>query len=154
MIALENQVWMCSFCRENDQTDINHSCKTKKFLRYVDDIVRTVRADTKVLLDAVNNLRPNLQFTIETTDDKNSLPFLEMSINVQPEGNIFCTWNQKPSDTGTILNYRSCATLEHKKSIIQGTIHRLFRGTSNWEAFHDAFTKNEKIWEPNHYPGH
>ena len=108
--SMENQFWMCSFCRENDQTDINHSSETKVFLRYVDDIVRTVRGDTKELLDAVNNLHPNLQFTLETTD-KNSLPFLDMSINVQQEGNIFCTWYQKPSDTGTILNYRSCAPL-------------------------------------------
>ena len=68
--SLESRFWMCSFCRENDQTDINHSSETKTFLRYVDDIVRTVRGDTKELLDAVNNLHPNLQFTLETTDDK------------------------------------------------------------------------------------
>ena len=145
---------MSSFCLENDQTDINHSSATKVFLRHFDDIVRTVRGDTKELLDAVNNLHPNLQFTLETTDDKNNLPFLEMSINVQPEENIFCSWYQKPSDIGTILNYRSCAPLQHKKSIIQGTIHRLFRATSNWEAFHEALTKNEEIWERNHNPRH
>ena len=80
---------MCSFCRENDHTDINHSSETKVFLRNVDDILRTIRGDTKELLDAVNNLHPNIQFTLETTDDKNGLTFLEMSINVQPEGNIF-----------------------------------------------------------------
>ena len=77
-----------------------------------------------------------------------------MSINVQPEGDIFCTWYQKPSDTGKILNYRSCAPLQHKKSIIQGTIHRLFRATMNCEAFHEALTKNEEIWERNQYLRH
>ena len=75
-----------------------------------------------------------------------------MSINVQPEGNIFRTWYQKRSYTGTILNYRSCAPLHHK-SIIQGPINLLFRATSNWEAFHEALT-NEKIWERNQYPIH
>ena len=45
---------MCPFCRENDQTDINYSSETKVFLRYVDDIVRTVRGDKKELLDAVD----------------------------------------------------------------------------------------------------
>ena len=79
-----------------------------------------------------------------------SLPFLDTSINVQPEGTIFCTWYQKPSD----LNYRSCATLQHKKNIIQGTIQRLFRATSNWEAFHEALTRNEEIWERNRYTKH
>ena len=43
---------------------------------------------------------------------------------------------------------------QHKKSIIQGTIHRLLRATSNWEAFHEALTKNDEIWERNQYPRH
>ena len=83
---------MCSFYRENDKTDINHSSETEVFLRYVDDIERTVRGDTKELLGVVNNLHQNLPFTLETTDDKNSLPFLDISIKVKPKGTIFCTW--------------------------------------------------------------
>ena len=82
--SMENQFWMCSFCRENDKTHINHSSGTKLFLRYVNHIVRTVRGDTKELLNAVKNLHPNLQFTLETTDGKHILPFLDMSINVKP----------------------------------------------------------------------
>ena len=74
-----------------------------------------------------------------------------MSINIKPDGKIFCAWYQEPSDTETILNYRSCAPLQNKKRIIQGTIHRLFRATSNCEAFHEALTKNEEIWERNQY---
>ena len=105
--------------RENDKTYINHSSERKFVVGYLDDNVRTVRGDTKELLDAVDNLHPNLQFKLETTDDKNSLPFLDMSINVQTEGTIFCTWYQKPSNTGTILNYRSCVPLQHKKSRTQ-----------------------------------
>ena len=80
---MQNQFWMCSFCREKDQTGINHSSETEVFLRYVDDFVGTVRGDTKKWVDAVNNFNPNLQFTLETTDDKNSSPFLVKSINVQ-----------------------------------------------------------------------
>ena len=113
--------------------------------------MRIVKGDTRELFDAVNNLHPNLQFKLETTDDKNSLPFLDNSINVKPEGTIFCTCSQKPSNTAKILTYRSCAPLQHEKSVIQGTIHRLFRATSNWEAFHETLTKNEEIWEPNQY---
>ena len=86
---------MRSFCLENDKTDINHSSETKVFLRYVENIVRTFRSDTKELFNVAINLQPDLQFTLETTDDKNSLPFLDMSINVHPEGTIFCTCYQK-----------------------------------------------------------
>ena len=122
--SIEKQFCKCSLCRGNDKTDNNNSSKRKVFLRYVDDIVRPVRGDTKELLDAVNNRHPNLQFTLETMDDENSLPFLDMSINLQPEGTIFGTWYQKSSDIGTILNYRtlSCAPLQHKESIMQVTI--------------------------------
>ena len=127
---MENQFSMGLFCLENDKTDINNSSETKAFLRYVDDFVRTVRGDTTELLEAVKNLHPNLQYTLETLDDKTGCRFL--------------TWYQKPSDTGIILNYRSCAPLQHKKSIIQGTKHHLFRSTSNWEWFHEALTKMKK----------
>ena len=68
-----------------------------------------------------------------------------------------CTWYQKPLDMGTILNNRSCAPLQHTytgKSIIQGPIHRLFKVTSNWEAFHEALTKNDEIWERHQYSKH
>ena len=68
--SMKNHFWMCSFCREIDQTDINHSSETIVFLRYVDDIGRKLRGDTKELLDAVNKLHPNLQFTLETTNDE------------------------------------------------------------------------------------
>ena len=98
MIAWKTSFWICSFYLEDEKTDINHSPKQKLF-QDIDDIVRTVRCDTKELLDAINILHPNLQFTLETTDDKNSLPFLDMSNNVQMEGTIFCKWYQKPSDT-------------------------------------------------------
>ena len=72
---------------------------------------------------------------------KNSLPFLDISFNVQPERTVFCSWYRKSSDTGS-LNYCSCAPLQYN-----GTIHSLFRKVSNWEAFHEAMTKNDKYWE-------
>ena len=52
------------------------------------------------------------------------------------------------------MNYRSSAPLQHKKSIIQGKIHHLFRANGNWEAHHEALTKNEEILERNQYPRH
>ena len=45
--SMKNQFWMCSCCRENHKTDINHLLKTKVFLKYVYNIVRTVRGDKK-----------------------------------------------------------------------------------------------------------
>ena len=47
----------------------------KLFLRYVDDIVRTVRREPSCLLDAANSLHPNLQFILEETNWEGNLPF-------------------------------------------------------------------------------
>ena len=42
----------------------------KLFLRYVDDIVRTVRGESSCLLDVANFVHPNLQFTLEETNSE------------------------------------------------------------------------------------
>ena len=47
------------------------------------------------------------------------------------------------------MNYRICAPFQHNKGIIQGTKHRLFRNTSNWEAYHEALAEKEKKWDCN-----
>ena len=65
---------------------------------------------------------------------------------------ITCKWYQKPTDTGTFLNFRSCTPLQHKKDIIQGTINRLVRCTCNWKNFDEAFKVKEKNWLKNQNP--
>ena len=76
----------------------------KLFLRYVDDIVRTVRGEPSCFLDAANFLHPNLQFTLEETNSEGNLPFLDLNINVPQIRGVTCSWYQKPTDTVTILN--------------------------------------------------
>ena len=65
-------VWYCMTCKkqqEADRTEIG----VKVFLRYVDDILRTVKFDPEVVLEAANKLHPNLQFTIEELDSNGNL---------------------------------------------------------------------------------
>ena len=83
--------------------------QAKLFLRYFDDIVRTVKGDPEKVLLAANLLQPNLQFTIETTNTNGNLAFLDLQISIDKSRKISCGWYQKPTDTGTILNFRSCA---------------------------------------------
>ena len=54
----------------------------KVFLRYVDDIVRTVKGDLGVVFEAANKLHPNLQFTVEELDSNGNLAFSYLSVNV------------------------------------------------------------------------
>ena len=106
----------------------------KLFLRYVDDIVRTVRGAPSCLFDDANSLHSNLRFTLEETNSDGNLPFLDLNINVSQGGGVGCSWYQQSTDTMTILNYRSCAPTKYKRSVIQGTVHCVFRSTSSWSS--------------------
>ena len=143
-------VWFCSHCCQLPEKTLN--VERKFFARYVDDIVCTTKSTSKELLEKVNSLHKNLQFTLENVDENGELAFLDMSICVNKEKNISCKWYRKPTDTSTILNFRSCAPLQHKKNIIQGTVHRLFRCTSDWKSFDEALKTNQEIWFKNQYP--
>ena len=48
----------------------------------MDDIVRTVKDDPGVVLEAANKLHPNLQFSIEELDCNGNLAFLVLNVNV------------------------------------------------------------------------
>ena len=55
-------------------------------------------------------------------------------------------------NTGTILNFRSCAHLQYNRSVIEGTVHRFFRSTSTWEEYDKAMKINREQWLDNQYP--
>ena len=124
----------------------------KYFLRYVDDIVRTVKGDPGVVLEAANKSHPNVQFTIEELDSNDILAFLDLNVNAVSGKKVLCGWCQKPTDTGTILIFRGCASLLYKRSVVEGTVHRVFRSTSTWEDFDKALEKKWKQWIDNQYP--
>ena len=48
---------------------------------------------------------------------------------------------KKPTDTGTILNFRGFAPLQYKRNVTKGTVHMIFRSTSTWENFDQALKK-------------
>ena len=94
----------------------------------------------------------NLQFTLETQNGSGDLAFLDLNINLNEDRKISCHYYQKSTDIGIILNFRSCAPLQHKRNVIQGTVHRIFNATSDWQSFDVALKKNQEIWTENQYP--
>ena len=122
------------------------------FLRYLDDIVRTVRGEPSCLLDAASSLPPNLQFTLEGINSEGNLPLLGLNINLSQGRGVTCSCYQKPTDKVTILNYRSGASTQYKRSVIQSTVHRVFRSTSNWQQFDKTMETNRAKWLTNQYP--
>ena len=93
-----------------------------------------------------------MQFTLEKVNMEEDLVFLDININVSSRISITCHWYQNPIDTGIILNFRSCAPLQHKKNVIQGTVHGVFNATCNWLAFHQAPEENKTCWTKHQYP--
>ena len=82
----------------------------------MDEIVRTVKDDPGVFLDAADKVHPNyLQFTIDDFDSNGKLDFLDLNVNVDSRRKVTCWWYQKPADTGVILIFRGCAPLQNKK---------------------------------------
>ena len=113
------------------------------FERYVADIVFTIKGNP---LEYANSLHKNVQFTLETLNAHGNLAFLDLNMNVNDERQISCRWYQKSTDTGLILNFRSCAPLQHKKTLIQRTVHMIFNSTSDRQSFGGAPKKNQEIW--------
>ena len=113
----------------------------KVFLRYVDDIVRTVEGDPGVVHEAASELHTNLQFTKEELDSNGNLAFLDLNFNVDSRKKVTCGWYQRPTDTGTILIFRGCTPLQYKRNVIERTFYRVFRITSTWESFGHAMEK-------------
>ena len=79
---------------------------------YVDDIVCTVKGSPLDYFEYANSLHNNLQFTFETENDNGDLTFLDLNINVIKDRTISSHWYQKSTDTGIILNFRSCAPIK------------------------------------------
>ena len=100
------------------------------FLSYVDDIVRTVKGNPGVVLEAAIKLRPNLQFTTEELDTNSILAFLDLNVNVDSGKKVTCEWYQKPTDTGNILSFRGDAPLQYRRNVFEGTVPQHRRSTS------------------------
>ena len=115
---MQDVVWICTYC-SNQQT-VGRYEEMTLFKRYMDDIICTVRGDPEKFLKFANSLNNNLQYTSEKVNVEGDLAFLDINLNVSSKSIITRHLNQKPTDTGIILNFRSCAPLQHKKNVIQG----------------------------------
>ena len=73
-------VWYCIACKKQQEADRAEN-GVKVFLSYV-ILLRTVKGDPGIVLEAANKLHPNLKFTIEELDSNGNLAFLSLNVNV------------------------------------------------------------------------
>ena len=80
----------------------------KLFTCYMDDILREIkRSETDQKLGEINNLHPNLSFTIDRETDS-TLPFLDIQL-IHKGHQLASMQYSKPTDTGLILNFHALA---------------------------------------------
>ena len=134
------------------QFDATIKGSSKLFSRYMDDILQEIKSrEITKKIAQINALHNNLTFTIEKQEN-GKLPFLDMRIIRDLQGNLSSTWYNKPTDTGLILNYHALAPRRYKKSVVSGFVHRIARACSTWTNFHNSLEKAKKVLEQNQYP--
>ena len=84
------------------------------YQRYMDDIICSIKkAEVENRFQFINNLHPNLSFTLET-EINGKIAFLDMII-YNDSGSLSSGWYRKQTDTGLTLNYHSLAPTKYKK---------------------------------------
>ena len=72
-------VWYCIACKKQQEADR-------------DDIIRIVKGDPGLVIEAASKLNPNLQFTIEELDSNGNLAFLNLTVNLDSGKKVTCGW--------------------------------------------------------------
>ncbi|XP_072380863.1 uncharacterized protein [Diabrotica undecimpunctata] len=109
-----------------EQKFVNNNNKIVFWSRYVDDCIALIQGtqdDALQILDDLNNLHPNISFTLEPESDK-KLNFLDMTISRNKDSleyNIY----RKPTQTDHVIHDTSNHPTQHKMAAFNSYIHRL-----------------------------
>ena len=98
--------WFCG-CSRLSTSALSTTAYAKMFGCCVDDIIRTARRE-----------HPCLEFTIEE-ESVGKILCLDMLLE-ETTNRITTSWFSKPTDTGLIMLFRTCAPTRFKRNIIEG----------------------------------
>ena len=123
----------------------------KLFGRYMDDVIRSISGEhVESKLTELNNIHPNLKFTVEYERD-GQIPYLDMLL-IREGKKVQSSWYCKPTDTGLVMNYHAMAPRRYKRGVVSGFVHRIHRACSTWQNFHLGLVKAKQVLEKNQYP--
>ena len=95
------------------------------YMRYIDDVlgVWTNGSDNlRLYLQHINNAHPSIRFTIETTEDGGSIPFLDTKLTVEPTGRYTTELYIKPLSAGIIMHANSAQPWKAKRAVLYSQI--------------------------------
>ncbi|XP_050515045.1 uncharacterized protein LOC126890234 [Diabrotica virgifera virgifera] len=125
----------------------------KTFLKkYVDDIILALpKAMINELLYIFNDFDPHIQFTVETEDKHQSVPFLDTKL-IRSNNNVIITdWYRKPISSGRYINYWSYHKYNTKINLIKQMKNRILQISD--QSFHNKNLKLiRQLFLDNSYP--
>ncbi|BHF80532.1 hypothetical protein SprV_0702366000 [Sparganum proliferum] len=126
--------------------------KPKFWARYVDDTFVIIDQDKiNYYAEVLNSIIPDLQFTMEEgVGDK--LPFLDVLVCRQPNGELAASVYRKPMNTLQMLSYNSNHPLQHKRSCVRTLYRRVETHCSTPAAKLDEIKLLRALFRANGYP--
>ena len=98
----------------------------KLWRRYVDDVIAIIpKTRIEEFHDFINSINTNIQFEKEL-ENESMLPFLDLKIIRQSEGNLKFKIHRKPTHSNRYLDAESNCPMSHKTSVIRSLVDRAF----------------------------
>ena len=102
--------------------------------RFVDDTFTILQSSQETsFLEHLNSIDEHIQFTSEEARDDGSIPFLDILIISDEEGNLKTTVYRKPTHMDLYLQWDSSHTVSSKYSVVDSLQHRASTICSNNE---------------------
>nr|VZI18628.1 unnamed protein product [Spirometra erinaceieuropaei] len=123
-------------------------CKPKFWARYVDDTFVIIDQDKiNYYAEVLNSIIPDVKFTMgEEVVDK--LPFLDVLVCRQPNGELTTSVHRKPTNTLQMLSYNSNHPLQHKRSCVRTLYRRVETHCVTPAAKLDEAKRLQELLEP------
>lgn len=124
------------------------------YMRYIDDVlgVWTNGSDNlRLYLQHINNAHPSIRFTIETTEDGGSIPFLDTKLTVEPTGRYTTELYIKPLSAGIIMHANSAQPWKAKRAVLYSQIQRAIRLSSSQDACQRSIERIKELFSNNGY---
>lgn len=145
--------WLADLCLEAIENNCLEKLKSSisYFGRYVDDIFLMCSASELTnILDTFNNYNNNIQFTLEQTNSKREINFLDMTIKIE-NNKLITNWYQKNISSGRYISYDSHHPIQQKKAIVYGLVDKAIK-LSDKRFHHKNLDLVKKLLINNNYP--
>jgi len=129
------------------------NCKPTLYRRYVDDVfsIFQTRNDAIKFLKHINQLHPNLTFTMEEEENK-SLPFLDVLVSVNQDNTLSTSVYRKATFSGLGMNFYSFCDDRFKINSCKTLINRAYNISSSFIKFHNEINFLKDYFLRNCFP--